>query len=67
MDPLYDPNAVLGWAETRIEEKIDRGMLALNMGDGRIYLSWRFLKSDPEDVAFNVYRTTAAGPAVRLN
>jgi hypothetical protein len=32
MDPLYDPNAVLGWAKTRIEEKLNRGMVALPRG-----------------------------------
>jgi len=67
MDPLYDPDAILGWAEKRIEEKINRGMLALNIGNGKVYLGWRLLKSDSEDVAFNVYRSTAGGPAVRLN
>jgi len=67
MDPLYDPNAVLGWAEKRIEEKINRGMLALNDGGEKIYLGWRLLKSDPEDVVFNIYRSTAGGPAIKLN
>jgi rhamnogalacturonan endolyase len=67
MDPLYDPNAVLGWADVRIEEKINRGMLALNAGDGKVYLGWRLLKSDPEDVAFNLYRSTAGGVAIKLN
>jgi hypothetical protein len=67
MDPLYDPDAVLGWAETRIEERINRGMLALNAGDGKVYLGWRLLKSDPEGIAFNVYRSTAGGAAVKLN
>jgi hypothetical protein len=67
MDPLYDSNAVLGWAETRIEEKINRGMLAMAMGDGRVYLGWRLLRSDPQDVAFNVYRSTGDAAPVRLN
>jgi len=67
MDPLYDPNAVLGWAEARIEEKVNRGMLALNIGNGKVYLGWRLLKSDPEEVAFNVYRSTDDGPEIKLN
>ena len=67
MDPLYDPDAVLGWAGTRIEEKINRGMLALKAGDGKVYLGWRLLKSDSEGIAFNVYRSTAGDPAVKLN
>ncbi len=35
MDPLYNPDAVLGWAEERIEEKLNRGMLALSMEGGK--------------------------------
>jgi rhamnogalacturonan endolyase len=67
MDPLYDPDAVLGWAQERIEERIDRGMLAMPMGEGKVYLGWRLLKNDPENVAFNVYRSTAGGQPVKLN
>jgi len=67
MDPLYDPNAVLGWAPQRIEEKLDRGMVALSMGESKVYLGWRLLRTDPETIAFNVYRSTAAGAPVRLN
>ncbi len=67
MDPLYDPDAVLGWSATRIEERIDRGMLALRAGEGKVYLGWRLLRDDPGDVAYNVYRTTAGGPPVKLN
>ncbi len=67
MDPLYDPNAVLGWAEERIEEKLNRGMLALSIAEGKIYLGWRLLKTDPEDIAFNVYRSTAGSVEVKLN
>ena len=37
-------------------EKIDRGLVALVRGDTSVYLGWRLLAGDPEDVAFNVYR-----------
>ena len=57
---------VLGWAAERIEEKLGRGVSALRTNSG-VYLGWRLLKTDPESVAFNVYRSTAGGPAVRLN
>ncbi len=67
MDPLYEPNATLGWARERLEEKLNRGMLALSMGEGKVYLGWRLLKSDPQSVAFNVYRTTAGAAQVKLN
>src|SRR5262245_27309318 len=55
MDPLYKPGVPLGWAKERIEEKLDRGLIAIKSEKG-VYLGWRLLKSDPADVAFNVYR-----------
>ena len=67
VDPLYDPDAILGWAEERIEEQLDRGMLAVAVVEGKVYLGWRLLKNDPENIAFNVYRSTAGGRAVKLN
>lgn len=67
IDPLYDPDAILGWAEERIEEELDRGLLAVAAGEGRAYLGWRLLKSDPDNIAFNIYRSTAGGRAVKLN
>lgn len=67
MDPLYDPNAVLGWAGERIEEKLNRGFLALPVEGGKVYLSWRLLKSDPSNIAFNIYRSTDEGDTVKLN
>ncbi len=56
----------LGWAKERVEEKLGRGVSALRTGEG-VYLGWRLLKGDPAAVAFNVYRSTAGGEAVRLN
>jgi rhamnogalacturonan endolyase len=67
MDPLYDSNAVLGWAQQRIEEKLDRGILTVPIEGGKVYLGWRLLKSDPEDISFNVYRATEDGEVTRLN
>ena len=39
-------------------EHLDRGLVAVQQSDGRVFLSWRLLADDPEGVAFNVYRTT---------
>ena len=39
----------------RIMERLDRGLVAVDRGDG-VFLSWRFLATDPEDIAFDVYR-----------
>ena len=68
MDPLYEPNAVLGWAETRIEEKFNRGMVAHADG-GRQSLPRLAIcsRATRGHVAFNVYRSTAGGEPVKLN
>jgi rhamnogalacturonan endolyase len=41
-------------------ERLDRGVVAIHQPDGRVFVSWRLLATDPLDVTFNVYRTTAA-------
>jgi len=49
-------------------EKIDRGLVALPAGANKIYLSWRLLRDDATDIAFNIYRQPAAGgKAFKLN
>jgi len=37
-------------------EKLDRGLVALEREDGSVFLSWRLLESDPEDIAFRIDR-----------
>jgi len=37
-------------------EKIDRGVVALTIDGNHAYVGWRLLKSDPQNVTFNVYR-----------
>ncbi len=36
-------------------EFLDRGLVTMQKADG-IYMSWRFLGTDPDDVSFNIYR-----------
>lgn len=67
VNPLYKPGASLGWARERIEEQIDRGVIAMPLEGGPVYVGWRLLKSDPVAVAFNVYRSTDGGAPVQLN
>ncbi|MBM4049582.1 MAG: hypothetical protein FJ279_31185, partial [Planctomycetes bacterium] len=59
--------AVAGWAKTRVEEKLGRGMVVMPVAGGKVYLGWRLLKDDPKEVAFNVYRSTGKQPGVKLN
>jgi rhamnogalacturonan endolyase len=48
-------------------ERLGRGVVAVNQGDGKVFVSWRLLGDDPEATAFNIYRATAGARAVKLN
>lgn len=62
-----DKPRVTGWANQRVEEKINRGLLAVSNGEGKVYLGWRLFKTDPQGTAFNVYRSVEGDDPVRLN
>ncbi len=49
-------------------EKLDRGMVALERADGSVFLSWRLLETDSDDIAFQVKRrgSGSAGEAAVL-
>ena len=38
------------------EERLDRGVVAIKQADGNVFVSWRSLKGDAKDMAFDVYR-----------
>ena len=48
-------------------EYLDRGVVAVQQEDGNVFVSWRMLGTDPENVAFNLYRVTDGKKAVKLN
>lgn len=50
----------------RVMERLDRGLVAIRQEDGRVYVGWRLLGTDPENMAFNLYRKTGS-QTVRLN
>ena len=41
----------------RFMENLGRGMIAINQGNGRVYVGWRLLGTDPNEIAFNLYRS----------
>jgi rhamnogalacturonan endolyase len=43
-------------AQNPLNEKIDRGVVALTIDGNHAYVGWRLLVTDPPDVSFNVYR-----------
>ena len=54
-------------ADQGVCEPLDRGLVARPIADGKVYVGWRLLESDPADVAFNVYRRTGDADPVKLN
>jgi rhamnogalacturonan endolyase len=51
----------------RYMERLGRGMVAVRTGSSQAYVGWRMLGTDPNDIAFNLYRSTGGGAAVKLN
>lgn len=61
--PEQDPAPkVEGYAKERVREKLDRGLVAVRLDGGGVYLSWRLFARDPAGLAFNVYRKTEVDP-----
>lgn len=48
-------------------ERLGRGVTAIRTSSTQVYVGWRLLGNDPEEVAFNLYRSTNGGAAVKLN
>jgi fibronectin-binding autotransporter adhesin len=47
-------------------EKLGRGVIALRTGATNVYVGWRLLGTDPDDLGFNLYRA-AGGITNKLN
>ncbi|HEV2762213.1 MAG TPA: hypothetical protein VGV38_04395, partial [Pyrinomonadaceae bacterium] len=48
-------------------ERLGRGVVAVKQPDGKVWVGWRVLGTDPERVAFNLYRATGGSKPVKLN
>ena len=55
-----------GFAAERVGEKLGRGLVAIPMKDGRIFLSWRITDTDAPDCGFDVF-SSAGGKERKLN
>jgi rhamnogalacturonan endolyase len=51
----------------RMMEHLNRGVVAIRQPAGKVYIGWRLLKEDGDDVAFNVYRATGSRQAIKIN
>src|ERR1035437_7525511 len=47
-------------------EYLDRGVIAIKQNDHKVFVSWRLLGTEPDDIVFNLYRTTG-GNTIKLN
>jgi rhamnogalacturonan endolyase len=48
-------------------EKLGRGVVAVKQNDGKVFVGWRVLGTDPEDIVFNLYRASGKSTPVKLN
>src|SRR5688572_20259216 len=48
-------------------ERLGRGLVSVRQDSGRVFVSWRLLGTDPEGVAFNLYRVVGDAAPVRVN
>jgi len=48
-------------------ERLDRGIVAVPLDSSRVFVSWRMLATDPDDIAFNLYRKVGNQKPVRAN
>jgi len=39
-------------------ENLGRGVIALRQSTDSVFVSWRMSGTDPDNIAFNIYRTT---------
>ena len=48
-------------------EYLKRGVVAMPTEDGKVYVGWRLLGTEPENIAFNVYRQSGDGEPTKVN
>lgn len=53
--------------KVRQMEKLSRGVVAVNRGDGNVFVGWRMFGTDADNIAFNLYRAAGNEKPIRLN
>jgi rhamnogalacturonan endolyase len=48
-------------------ENLDRGIIAMRTANDSVYIGWRMLGTEPDEIAFNLYRRSGNNKPVRLN
>ena len=49
------------------KEQLGRGLVAIHNGKGKVSISWRYLETDPIDLAFDLYRQQGKEKPQKLN
>ena len=57
--PILTMLMLLTVCRVQAVERLDRGVVAVRQTDGKVFVTWRTLKSDVKGTAFNVYRCSA--------
>jgi rhamnogalacturonan endolyase len=58
---------VPGLMAQRQMENLDRAVIAVRCPGDSVYVGWRLLGTDPDDIAFNLYRRSGSEKPVKLN
>lgn len=48
-------------------ERLTRGLVAVNKGGDSVYVGWRLFATDPDNISFNLYRSSGSAKALKLN
>ena len=48
-------------------ENLTSGIVAVKQADGGVYVGWRLFGTDPETIAFNLYRISGSSEPVKVN
>jgi rhamnogalacturonan endolyase len=48
-------------------EPLGRGVVAIPQGGGKVFVGWRLLGTDPDEIGFDLYRSTGDRAPVKLN
>src|SRR6266542_2436889 len=51
----------------RLMEYLDRGVAAVHNAEGKVFVSWRLLGTEPGNTSFNLYRSIGNGKLEKLN
>lgn len=68
--PILSIANTYGYSTRKISkylENLDRGVVAIRAGSTTSFISWRYLITDDDNIAFNVYRRDEDNNVVKLN